>query len=39
MHYRIVFDDNRVPKNWTEAFRMLSKNIEKQIVVLPPHGC
>ena len=24
------FDDNRVPKNWTEAFRMLSKNIEKQ---------
>ena len=23
------FDDNRVPKNWTEAFRMLSKNIEK----------
>ena len=24
------FDDNRVPKNWTEAFRMLSKHIEKQ---------
>lgn len=24
------FDEDRVPQNWTEAFRLLSKNIEKQ---------
>ncbi len=24
------FNDDQVPKSWTEAFRMLSKNIEKQ---------
>ncbi len=24
------FHDDRVPQNWTEAFRLLSKNIEKQ---------